>query len=73
MSWRDEIKQFMVISETLLDASVQVEELNTLELGVVQHYLLEVGKEFKARPRPRRRLKGQTCTSEPNKREGTSS
>ncbi|UVT20244.1 MAG: hypothetical protein H8K03_21160 [Nitrospira sp.] len=42
---RDEIRQFMVVSESLLDGTLKVEELTHIELELLEYCLLKVGQK----------------------------
>jgi hypothetical protein len=50
MSLHEEIKRFMDVSETLLNGTLKTEELSSLELDLIKHYLLEIGKKFPTVP-----------------------
>ncbi|MDK2745290.1 MAG: hypothetical protein NDI90_20510 [Nitrospira sp. BO4] len=51
MTLRDEIRHFMVISETLLDGSIKAEDLTYIELELLQYYLCRVGQKFPTHPK----------------------
>ncbi|UVT20282.1 MAG: hypothetical protein H8K03_21350 [Nitrospira sp.] len=46
MTLRDEIRHFMVVSESLLDGTIKAEDLTYIELELLQYYLCEVGQKF---------------------------
>jgi len=46
MSLREEIRQFMVVSQTLLDGRVNIDELTSIEVDLIQYYLFEIAKKF---------------------------
>jgi hypothetical protein len=46
MTLREEIRQYMVASEILLDCSAKVEELTYIEVELIQYYLLKVAQRF---------------------------
>lgn len=46
MTLRDEIKQFMVACEVMLDTDLNADELNHLEHELLQHYLSKVAQKF---------------------------
>lgn len=63
MTLRDEIKQFMVACEVMLDTDMNADELNHLEHELLQHYLSKVAKNFHGRipDRYTRGLGGSLC------------
>ena len=46
MTLRDELRQFMVACEVILDRSVHPDELNHLEHELLQYYLFKVAQKF---------------------------
>lgn len=46
MSLHEEVKRFMYVSEALLNESLKIEELSSLEVDLIKHYLFEIGKKF---------------------------
>jgi hypothetical protein len=46
MILREEIRQFMVVSRTLLDGSVNIEELTNIEVELIHYYLFEIARKF---------------------------
>ena len=46
MTLREEIRQFMVACEVILDRSVKVHELNHMELVLVEYYINKVAEKF---------------------------
>jgi hypothetical protein len=51
MTLRDEIRQFMVVSETLLDGTIHEADLTYIELELLLYYLSRVGQKFSAHPK----------------------
>ncbi|UVT14607.1 MAG: hypothetical protein H8K04_12195 [Nitrospira sp.] len=51
MTLRDEIRHFMVVSESLLDGTIKTEDLTYIELELLQYYLLKVGQKFPTHPK----------------------
>jgi hypothetical protein len=43
---REEIRQFMVVSQTLLDGGVNIDELTDIEADLIQYYLFEIAEKF---------------------------
>lgn len=46
MTLRDEIRQFMIVSESLLDGTIKEEDLTYIELELLQYYLFKVSQKF---------------------------
>jgi hypothetical protein len=46
MILREEIRQFMVVSQSLLSGSVDTNELTNSEVDLIQYYLFEIAKKF---------------------------
>jgi hypothetical protein len=46
MTLRDELRQFMVACEMMLDCSISSDELNHLEHELLQYYLSKVAQKF---------------------------
>ena len=46
MMLRDEMRQFMVACEVMLDTDMNADELNHLEHELLQHYLSKVAQKF---------------------------
>jgi hypothetical protein len=46
MMLRDEIRQFMVACEVILDRGMNADELNYLEHELLQYYLFKVAQKF---------------------------
>lgn len=42
----------MVVSETLLDGSLKIDDLTNIEVDLIQYYLLEIDKKFSSYPLP---------------------
>lgn len=55
MTLRDEIRQFMVSSEVLLDCKVNVEDLTYIEIELVQYYLSRIAQKFPDGDEPKQR------------------
>ncbi len=52
MVLHEEIRHFMVVSETLLDGSLKIDDLTNIEVDLIQYYLLEIDKKFSSYPLP---------------------
>ena len=46
MTLRDELREFMVACEMILDRSIRSDELNHLEHELLQYYLSKVAEKF---------------------------
>ena len=46
MTIREKIREFMAVSETLLDGRLSVEELTNIELDLVQYYVVGIAQRF---------------------------
>jgi len=47
MTLRDEVRQFMVACEVILDRSVNVDELNHVELELLEYYVCKVSQKIR--------------------------
>lgn len=50
MTLRDELRQFMVACEVILDRSVSAEDLHHIEYELLQYYLCKVTEKFPQSP-----------------------
>jgi hypothetical protein len=50
MILREEIRQFIVVTQALLDGSVKIDELTNIEVDLIQYYLFELAKKFSSCP-----------------------
>ncbi|MDK2745149.1 MAG: hypothetical protein NDI90_19805 [Nitrospira sp. BO4] len=46
MTIREEIREFMAVSENLLNGTLSIEELTDIELDLVQYYVLGIAQRF---------------------------
>ncbi|UVT16440.1 MAG: hypothetical protein H8K04_02425 [Nitrospira sp.] len=46
MILREEIRQFMIASENLLDGTMRADELTSLDLELIQYYLFEIAQKY---------------------------
>lgn len=52
MILREEIRQFLVVSQTLLDGGVNTDDLTDIEVDLIQYYLFEIAHKFSRYSRP---------------------